>query len=600
MRKPRSIAHTKYFLSCFFLILPLVVGCRGLSGNSQLSKDAAAPKPTISMSVNPTAVNAGGAATLTWSTTDATSVAIAPNLGAFGPIGHVQVIPNATTTYSAVATGSGGSAEARVALTVEPAIPGLPSIEFFANPPVIIRGQSTLLTWSTTNATSVRIDPLGTFGPSGSLSIQPPATTTYTAFTVGTGGTASTTATVTVQRPPIEEAIRHIVFLVQENRSFDDYYGRLGRYRVSRGFPDDIDASDLNLALRNFWGESIRPYHFRTVCHEHLSPGWNNVHFYVDGGLMDNFMMEGTGVSDIDTHYNRPMGYYDETDLPYYYELATQFATSDRFFSPVLADTIPNRMYLFTGTSFGHIRSDPPPEGGWPQTTIFELLDRYGIEWRYYRQDGTLYLDEFSIFQNPADRARVRFLTEYFNILPAPDADQQLAPVIFIERAAELGLDEHPYENIQLGAANVKTMIDALMASDAWRSSVFILTYDEAGGFYDHVPPASFPAPDDIPPMLGDQDQPGDFTQAGIRVPLTVISPWVRPHFVSHRPREFSSILKLIETRFNLPPLTRRDAAADDMTEFFDFSVPSFLVPPPLPDQPTNGVCDFALETAPQ
>jgi phospholipase C len=93
----------------------------------------------------------------------------------------------------------------------------------------------------------------------------------------------------------------------------------------------------------------------------------------------------------------------------------------------------------------------------------------------------------------------------------------------------------------------------------------------------------------------------GDFTLSGSRVPLMVVSPFVKPHFVSHTNRELTSILKLIETRFNLPALTRRDAAADDMTEFFDFiNPPAFLTPPPLPAQPTTGLDDLSKEAPPQ
>jgi phospholipase C len=137
------------------------------------------------------------------------------------------------------------------------------------------------------------------------------------------------------------------------------------------------------------------------------------------------------------------------------------------------------------------------------------------------------------------------------------------------------------------------------MNSPSWASSVFILTYDEGGGLYDHVTPPSLPRPDGVPPMLLNGDPPGDFNRAGFRVPLIVVSPWSKPHMVSHVVRDHTSILKLIETRFGLPALTNRDAAADDMEEFFDFSTPHWLTPPALPAQPTDGVCDKSLETAP-
>jgi phospholipase C len=145
----------------------------------------------------------------------------------------------------------------------------------------------------------------------------------------------------------------------------------------------------------------------------------------------------------------------------------------------------------------------------------------------------------------------------------------------------------------------VAEIVNALMASSAWQSSVFILTYDEFGGYYDHVPPRNVPAPDTIAPMETPGVEallPGDFVHSGFRLPLIVFSPWVKPHFVSHVPRDSTSWLKLVEVRFGLPALTARDAAADDMTEFFDFTTPTWLVPPPLPVQPTNGACDFTRE----
>ena len=153
---------------------------------------------------------------------------------------------------------------------------------------------------------------------------------------------------------------------------------------------------------------------------------------------------------------------------------------------------------------------------------------------------------------------------------------------------------------MQIGQAVVANMLNALMQSNAWRSSVFVLSHDEFGGLYDHVAPYAVPAPDDIPPIPTiTPTLPGDFTLSGFRLPLLVVSPWVKPHFVSHRPREFTSILKLIEVRFGLPSMTARDAAADDMTEFFDFTQPAWLIPPALPPQPTDGICDWSLEVTP-
>jgi phospholipase C len=413
--------------------------------------------------------------------------------------------------------------------------------------------------------------------------------------TDSTGVTFSASRAVTVTGNGGMANLRHIIFMVLENRSFDNYFGRLGHYRVSKGLANNIDGIPLNNALPNTQGQLVKPFHYQTVCTENLSPFWNESHLDVDGGKMDGFMQTSTSVpSSIDPTGTRAMGYYDETDLPYYYELATQFATSDRFFSPVESNTNANRMYLFAGTSFGHIRPDTPPAGGWTQTTLFDRLDAAGVSWRYYYQDNGSYLPQWATYQR--DAAKLKPIASWYTDL---QNEATLPSVIFIERPGPSGLDEHPGNNIQLGAANSKKIIDGLMSSPSWGSSVFILSYDEAGGLYDHVVPATAMKPDSIPPMLQAGDQPGDFANTGFRIPVTVISPWVKPHYVSHTWRDLTSILRLIETRFNVPNLTARDAVADNMMEFFDFSTPHWATPPPLPPQPTNGACNPNLEKAP-
>jgi phospholipase C len=389
--------------------------------------------------------------------------------------------------------------------------------------------------------------------------------------------------------------LRHIVFFVQENRSFDNYLGLLGQYRVSRGLTNNVDGIPLNVTLYDSQGNPLHPYHFQTVCTENLTPFWNESHADVDGGKMDGFLQQANSIpSTIDPTGTRAAGYYDQTDLPYYYELATQFGTSDRFFSSLLSNTNANRMYLFAATSFGHIRPDSPPQGGWTQPTIFDNMDAAGVSWRYYYQDNNVYLSQWSTWQR--DSGKVYPISSYYTDI---QNESTLPSVIFIERAGVIGLDEHPGSNIQLGANDVAGILNALLASPSWASSAFILTYDEGGGQYDHVIPALQVPPDTIPPMLEPGDQPGDFAHSGFRLPITVVSPYSKPHLVSHTWRDLTSILRLIEVRFNVAPLTARDAAADDMMEFFDFSNPHWLIPPTLPTQPTNGTCDYTKEKAP-
>src|SRR4029453_7328328 len=143
--------------------------------------------------------------------------------------------------------------------------------------------------------------------------------------------------------------------------------------------------------------------------------------------------------------------------------------------------------------------------------------------------------------------------------------------------------DEHPPANVQTGQAFVAGAIESLMAGPLWPSSALFLTYDEHGGFYDHVPPPAACVPDDVPPMLLEGDTVADFDRYGFRVPVVVVSPFAKKRFVSHVVHDHTSILRFIETRFDLPALTRRDANADPMLEFFDFADPPFTRPPKLP-----------------
>lgn len=392
--------------------------------------------------------------------------------------------------------------------------------------------------------------------------------------------------------------LKHIIFFLQENRSFDSYFGMLGPYKASEGLANDVDGLNLNASLPNTQGQPVHPFHFQTVCTENLSPAWNESHVDVDGGLMDGFLRTSTSVaSTIDPTGTRAMGYYDQSDLPYYYEAAARFATSDRFFSPALTNTVPNRWYLFTGTSFGNAFPPNPPPGGFTQPTIFAHLDQAGVSWRYYYQDAlsSALIQQFSIYKT--DAAKVvpiaNWATDVLN-------DSTLPSVIFIERASQSNRDEHPGANVQAGAADASNIINTLMSSPSWPDSALILAFDEGGGSYDHVLPAREVLPDSLAPNLKSTDKPGAFNQTGFRVPLIIFSPWAKPSFVSHTTRDYTSILRLIEDRFNVAPLTLRDANADDMMELFDFSgAPPLLTPPVLPPQPTDANCQQSMEKAP-
>jgi phospholipase C len=476
-------------------------------------------------------------------------------------------------------------------------------------------------TWSASPPTVASVNA----GVASALAV---GSTTISATSSSISGSSTLTVTTGLEK------LSHIIFFAQENRSFDDYFGMLGQYRASRvagASPTDVDGAG-NLSPQQALPNNaqppqlISPYRFGTVCHDNVAGGWAGSHDDVNSGLKD-FLINAAKEwpTTTDQYGDRAIGFYDQTDLPYYYELATQFATSDRMFSPVLGLTDVNRLYMFAATSFGYF-SDPVPNPLPSPTppTIFDALDKAGISWRmYYHNVRHIALSAWPIYQTDSNKVVPIYTTNPDGSVADPigrwksdlQDESTLPQVIFIERggctnssgtgtcsdSGVSGVDEHPGANVQLGAADTAGIINALMGSPTWPSSVFFLIYDESGGLYDHVMPVSAPEPDNIPPTYPTNVNPGPyaFNQTGFRVPNIVVSPWVRPHYVSHTARDYTAILKLIEDRFGLPPLTARDAHWDDMIEFFDFTSPHLLQPPPLPTQPTSGLCNYADELPP-
>jgi phospholipase C len=434
------------------------------------------------------------------------------------------------------------------------------------------------------------------------------------ACTVNATGIANVTATFGASL----QSIQHIIIMAQENRDFDHYFGKLNDYRTANGLPADVDGLPADAFNPSFDGLStVSSFHLQSMCVENPSPSWNESH--ADRNLLDpvsaTAAMDGfvhtAAKAAIDNGYHdilglRAMGYYNDSDLPYYYFMATNFATSDRWFSPVMSRTQLNRMYMLAGTSAGHAYPLPFGSAKLTNKTIFQLLDENGLTWKNYVVsphpnpiDGTSF-NQFS-YANPHQQnivAATEFLTDV--------ANDTLPAVSIIDPGYFNGLDEHPGvdENVpgasvQKGSAYVASLINALMNSPSWTNSVFILTWDEFGGFYDHVPPQPAVNPDGLPPS---DLLPGDicttktgptcnFDYTGFRVPLIVISPFTKKNYVSHTVADYTAMLKLIETRFGLQSLTARDAAQMDMTEFFDFTTSPWKVPPSPPVQPSSGPC---------
>ncbi len=421
------------------------------------------------------------------------------------------------------------------------------------------------------------------------------------------GGSGSGTGTGSVKQ------INHIVWMLQENRSFDHYFGSLNTYRAAHGQgSNDVDGIPSGYTNSSYDGTStVAPFHAPTVCFEGLSPSWNSSRRDVNRynpvspatEPMDGFVYsaavyaqdsDANGGNYVDTQGLRAISYYDDSDLPYYYFMATQFATSDRWFSPILSRTPPNRIANMAASALG-IVNDIPSGTSFTEPTIFTLLQNAGVSWKIYETSGDTYLGYFGSFYSKYKSTNIAPISQYMTDVK----NGTLPQVAFIETGVETSesggtssLDEHPDSNIQNGAAYVASLINALMASKSWKDTVFMLTYDEGGSTFDHVPPQAAVVPDTIPPMLAPTDDPGTYNTTGFRVPLLVISPFTKVGYVSHTVMDYTAILAFIEERFNLGHLTARDAAQPSMDEFFDFTnIPNATPPSSVPTQPTDGPC---------
>ena len=430
----------------------------------------------------------------------------------------------------------------------------------------------------------------------------------------GCGSARNSSSSAATPLPPKGDItkVNHIIYMLQENRSFDHYFGQLNAYRQKQGLAASVDVTPANAAqLAYDHSTMFTAFHMHSMCTEDMSGYWNESHNawnHVDHTspvpALDGFANAAGGDSratvGFDINGQRVMGYYTDQDLPYYYFMATQFAMSDRWFSPAMTNTPANRLYAMAATSQGVVDK---PLVNLTANTIFDELQAAGISWKNYVPDypNGSSLKGFSAYAK-YQGTNIVPMSEYFADLK----NGTLPQVAFIDRDSINGLDEHPGAgvNVQKGAAYIKSIIDALMGSSAWKDSVFFFSFDEYGGFYDHVPPVQTVSPDGIKPMLGSNDvctagntsaggplDMCDFDITGYRLPNFVVSPFSRPHYVDHQNIDTTAILTFIEKRFGLSALTKRDAAQADISTMFDFTNAPNLNPPPPPNQPTSSPC---------
>jgi len=364
--------------------------------------------------------------------------------------------------------------------------------------------------------------------------------------------------------------IDHIVVLMKENHSYDNYFGMLER---GDGFTFGPGGSPLN-SNPDQHGKPVRVHHSSPPLNLslQLNQTWNDSHRQWNGGKLDGFVTT--------TGSDAPMGYLDGTDLPWYYGFARSYGIGDRYFSSCLAQTFPNRRFLQAATAAGLVSTTIPSPFAHPPATglIWDLLDAHEIGWANYFVE----VPEVGLWP----RNLLRWHDNLHDIADFYDdcRDGHLPPVSLITPEA-LAASEGEFQDDQVGEAFTASIFDAAAAGPQWPRMLFIIVWDEGGGFYDHVPPPAAIPPDDIPPDIHvPPDEPGGYDRYGFRVPCLVASPYSKPGHVSSTVYDHTSILATIEQKWNLPSLTRRDAAANALTDFIDLAQPPhFRTPAPLP-----------------
>ncbi len=410
---------------------------------------------------------------------------------------------------------------------------------------------------------------------------RPPGTTPGPSATPGHGPRRAPGSLPHPQLPGGTDSlpqIDHIVVLMLENHSYDNFLGMLRR----PGADGLRLGGDARPTASNPYpdGRVQHAFHMPTTCQLDGQPSqaWLDSHIQYDHGRNDGFVRSASGPV--------AMGYWSDADLPFYYAMAGTFPVADRYFSSLLGQTFPNRRYLLAATSFGQVGDTVPgPRTYPPNGTIMDRLDTHGIAWRNYFSDlPTTGLFPLLVAANPA---KVVPVADFF-----ADARGGRLPAFSIVDPHYGGLgvgtsggtsQESP-QDIAAGEAFSAQVVKAVMAGPGWPKTMLVHTYDEHGGYFDHVPPPRAVAPDSIAPEVpGDQRFDG-FSRYGFRVPCVVVSAYARPGHVSHVVHDHTSILKLVETKWNLPALTYRDANAADLLDLVDLrSRPAFLDPPALP-----------------
>ncbi len=364
-----------------------------------------------------------------------------------------------------------------------------------------------------------------------------------------------------------QSPIQHIVFIVKENHSFDNFFGT---------FPGAV-GSKTGMA-----GPNIVPLAHSTDTPPNPCHTWNCTKLAMDGGKMDGFYLLGPN--------NQSYLQFYQADIPNYWTYAKTYALADHMFSSLAGPTFPNHLYTIAAQSDGMVdtprwwngtewtipfswgcdsaagtvvlRIDPKTKvqsNVYPCTditTLSDIMDTAGVTWRYYAapndDNGYKYsaMNAIKHIRNgPEWSTNVLPVTQFITDVKAG----KLAQMTWVTPPAYAS--EHPSNSVCAGENWTVSLVNAIMQSPMWNSTVIAITWDDFGGFSDHIPPPAV-----------------DSYGLGPRVPLLVISPYAKTKYVSHERLEFSSVLKEAEEVFNLPSMNQRDLHAHDLSDMLDLT----------------------------
>jgi len=371
---------------------------------------------------------------------------------------------------------------------------------------------------------------------------------------------------VSAGTPPGAAQIKHVVFILKENHTLDNYFGT---------FPgaDGVTSGLIHT------GKSVRLGPSPNFFTEDIGHSFGDALLGMDNGKMDKFdLIPGALQRGRLANYTQ----FKQSQIPNYWALATRFVVADEFFTSVHGPSFPNHLFTIAAQS-GQAIENPDTGGAWgcdsgPQatveaidpsgkhffespcfdfTTVADSMNDAGLTWRYYTaspKQGGFQWCEFDAIKHirngPQWKTNVRYLNKFAKDIARGD----LANMTWITTDGQES--EHPKQGGSCAGENSSVkIIDAIMNSPMWSSTVIFISWDDFGGFYDHVPP----------PQL-------DLLGLGPRVPLLIISPFVKSGYIEHQQLEFSSVVKFIEEVFGLPFLTARDTNSNDMFDAFDFT----------------------------